>query len=219
MCTHIIANAEFDQALPTRTLANREPHGPVGARVLIERDRVRVNLLGHMADVCRDLSDISGLHKTKLRGHARSLNAADLTQRTKQTTLVGRYGSTKPRGTRCAGTTSLSPPSNTSRAREPIGKTEFKSARQSHAACDNSRGLNDSHHGRSHGVREVAPARNEGSEIARRCLVDGPRVFPIRSVMNLSLGPAGSLEWSMSSSQIRLPGDSPGQIRLRLDTR
>jgi hypothetical protein len=32
----MIDNAEFDQALPTRTLANREAHAPMGAPVLIE---------------------------------------------------------------------------------------------------------------------------------------------------------------------------------------
>ena len=72
----MIDNAEFDQALPTRMLANREAHGPMGAPVLIEQDRVIGNLRCHMAEVWRDLSDISGLAKSKLRGRARSLNAA-----------------------------------------------------------------------------------------------------------------------------------------------
>ncbi len=75
--THIIDNAEFDQALPTRMLAIREAHGLMGEPVRIEQHRVSGNLPGHMADVWRDLSDISGLAESKLRGRARSLNAAD----------------------------------------------------------------------------------------------------------------------------------------------
>ncbi len=53
------------QAVPTRVLANREAHGRMGAPVLIEQDHVSGNLSGHMADVWRGLSDISGLAKSK----------------------------------------------------------------------------------------------------------------------------------------------------------
>ncbi len=47
--THMIDNPVFDEALPTRMLANREAHGPMGAPFLIEQDRVSGNLPCHMA--------------------------------------------------------------------------------------------------------------------------------------------------------------------------
>ena len=77
----MIDSAEFDQALPTRMLANSEAHGPIGAPVQIEQDRVSGSLPGHMADVWRELSDISGLAKSNLRGRERSLNAAGFCHR------------------------------------------------------------------------------------------------------------------------------------------
>ena len=64
------------------------------------------------------------------------------------------------------GTPCLSRPSNISPARQQIGETKFKIARQSHAACGNSRGLDDSHHGCSHAVGKVAPDSNDSSEVA-----------------------------------------------------
>ena len=62
----MIDNAEFGQALPTRMLANRGAHGLMGAPVLIEQDRVIGNLPCHLAEVWRDLSDISGLGTSNL---------------------------------------------------------------------------------------------------------------------------------------------------------
>jgi hypothetical protein len=49
----MIDHPVFDEALPTRMLANREAHGPIGAPVRIEQDRVSGNLPGHMAEVWR----------------------------------------------------------------------------------------------------------------------------------------------------------------------
>jgi hypothetical protein len=46
----MIDNAEFDQALPTRILANPEAPGPMGAPVLISRDSIRNDLPWRMAD-------------------------------------------------------------------------------------------------------------------------------------------------------------------------
>jgi hypothetical protein len=47
-----------------------------------------------------------------------------------------------------------------------ISETQVKIALQSRLTGDPSSGLNDSHHRCSHGVREVAPGGNDGSEIA-----------------------------------------------------
>jgi hypothetical protein len=48
--THTIDNPVFDEALPTRMLANREAPGPMGAPVLISRDSIRNDLPRRMAD-------------------------------------------------------------------------------------------------------------------------------------------------------------------------
>jgi hypothetical protein len=62
----LIDKSQFDQALPTRMLANREALGLMGERALIEQDRVIGDLLCHVAEVWRDLSDISGLATSNL---------------------------------------------------------------------------------------------------------------------------------------------------------
>ena len=46
----MVDNPVFDEALPTRMLANREAPGPMGAPVLISRDSIGDDLPCRMAD-------------------------------------------------------------------------------------------------------------------------------------------------------------------------